>query len=149
MDRLKKQILAEKEQVEKALTHLKSTVERKDKTVIELAATGTFLHNTYNGIENILKQIVTSRNKEIPDSGTWHKELLNLAVSMGIISEGLSDELYKYLTFRHFFVHAYGFMLEETHLEDLAANIPKVWSEFLSEIESFLKKGANGKGQKK
>jgi len=149
MDRLKKQILAERENVETALNHLKYAMERKDKTVIELAAIGTFLHNVYNGIENILKQIVTSRNKEIPDSATWHKELLNLSVSMEIISEGLSDELYKYLTFRHFFVHAYGFMLEEIHLEDLAANIPKVWFQFVSEIESFLKKGANGKGQKK
>ena len=149
MDRLEKQILAEKENVEKALNHLKDAVERRQKTIIELAAIGTFLHNIYNGIENILKQIVTSRNKVIPDSSTWHKELLNLSVSMGIISEGLSDELYKYLTFRHFFVHAYGFMLEEIHLEDLAANIPKVWSGFLSEIEIFLKKEANGKGQKK
>ncbi len=149
MDRLKKQILAEEENVETALGHLKYAMERKDKTVIELAAIGTFLHNIYNGIENILKQIVISRSKEIPDSGTWHKELLNLSVSIGIISEGLSDELYKYLTFRHFFVHAYGFMLEEIHLEDLAGNIPKVWFQFLSEVEDFLKKEANGKGQKK
>jgi uncharacterized protein YutE (UPF0331/DUF86 family) len=149
MDKLKKQILAERENVETALKHLKYATERKDKTVIELAAIGTFLHNIYGGIENILKQILISRDKEIPDSATWHKELLNLSVSMGIISEGLSDELYKYLTFRHFFIHAYGFMLEEIHLEDLAANIPKVWFQFLSEIEDFLEKEVSGKGQKK
>jgi len=148
MDRLRKQILAERENIETALNHLKNAMEREDKTVIELAAVGTFLHNVYNGIENILKQILISRNKEIPDSATWHKELLNLSVSMGIISGGLSDDLYKYLTFRHFFVHAYGFMLEEIHLEDLAANIPKVWLQFLSEIEDFLKKEASGKGKK-
>jgi len=63
---------------------------------------------------------------------------------MGIISGGLSDELYEYLTFRHFFVHAYGFMLEETHLEDLSVNIPQIWSQFLSEVETFLKKEKNG-----
>jgi len=148
MDRLRKQILAERENVETALNHLKYAMERKDKTVIELAAVGTFLHNIYNGIENILKQILISKHKEIPASATWHKELLSLSVSTEIISEGLSDELYKYLTFRHFFVHAYGFMLEEIHLEDLGANIPKVWSEFLSEIEDFLKKEASGKRKK-
>lgn len=148
MDRLEKQILAEKENVEKALNHLKDAMERRQKTIIELAAIGTFLHNIYNGIENILKQTLISKNVEIPSSGTWHKELLNLSLSMGIITGGLSDELYKYLTFRHYFIHAYGFMLEETHLEDLAVNIPRVWSQFLSEIEKFLKGQVNGQEEK-
>ena len=51
-----------------------------------------------------------------------------------IISAGLSDELYEYLTFRHFFVHAYGFMLEEAPLESLVHNIPGVWFKFISEV---------------
>jgi uncharacterized protein YutE (UPF0331/DUF86 family) len=72
-------------------------------------------------------------------SGTWHKDLLNLSVSMGIVSEELSDELYRYPTFRHFFVHAYGFMLEETHLEDLVNDIPEIWLQFLSETENYPK----------
>jgi len=77
MDRLEKQILAEKENVEKAIDHLKYAMERKDKTVIELAAIGTFLHNIYNGIENILKQILNSRSIEISSSGAWHKEAID------------------------------------------------------------------------
>ena len=56
---------------------------------------------------------------------------------MGIIPEKLSDELYEYLTFRHFFIHAYGFMLEEMPLEDLANDIPEVWSRFMSAIERY------------
>ena len=68
----------------------------------------------------------------------WHKDLLNLSVSNLVISENLSDELYEYLTFRHFFVHAYGFMLEESPLEGLADNIPGLWNRFLSEIDSSL-----------
>lgn len=140
MDKLPMQILAEKESVEIALSNLKGAIARKEKTIIELAAIGTFLHNIYNGIENILKQILKAKDVEVPKSDTWHKDLLNLSVSMGIISEGLSDELYEYLTFRHFFVHAYGFMLEETHLEDLADNIPETWAQFLSEAENFFEK---------
>ncbi|HIE31751.1 MAG TPA: hypothetical protein EYP67_05140 [Methanosarcinales archaeon] len=112
---------------------------RKEKTVIELAAIGAFLHNIYNGIENILKQILYAQEVEIPRSDTWHKDLLNLSISMEIISERLSDELYQYPTFRHFFVHAYGFMLEEIHLKELAGNIREVWYRFLLEIEIFLK----------
>ncbi|MCK4256460.1 hypothetical protein KAX35_06205 [candidate division WOR-3 bacterium] len=139
MDKLTKQILAEKENIETALTNLKDAIARKEKSVIELAAIGTFLHNIYTGIENILKQILHTKDVEIPKSNTWHKDLLNLSVSMGIISEKLSDRLYEYLTFRHFFVHAYGFTLEETHLEDLTNNIPEIWLQFLQEIENSLK----------
>ena len=138
MDNLSKQVLAEKENIEKALSNLKEAMGRKTKSIIELAAIGTFLHNIYNGIENILKQVLKTKNVEIPKSDTWHKDLLNLSVSLGIISENLSDELYMYLTFRHFFVHTYGFMLEETQLEDLANNVQMIWSKFLLEIEKYL-----------
>lgn len=134
---LTKQITAEKENIEKTLSNLKNAVTRREKSVIELAAIATFLHNIYNGIENILKQVLKSESVEIPKSETWHKNLLNLSVSTGIISEKLSDELYEYLGFRHFFVHAYGFMLEDAHLEHLADNIPNVWSQFLSAIEKY------------
>ena len=139
MDMLHKKISAEKENVEIALENLNFTLSRNEKSVVELAAIGTFLHNIYNGMENILKQILVSKNVEIPKSATWHKDMLNLSQSSGIISEALSDELYKYLTFRHFFVHAYGFMLEEGHLGDLVSNIPYVWSRFNLEIDGFLK----------
>ena len=62
MDDLSKRILAEKENVEKALANLDKALKRKKKSVIELAAIGTFLHNVYNGIENILKQILKEKN---------------------------------------------------------------------------------------
>ena len=138
MEKLHKQILAEREYVEIALDNLKFAWGRQDKSVIELAAIGTFLHNIYNGIENILKRIVLSKNIDMPTSATWHKDLLILSSSIGAISENLSDDLHDYLTFRHYFVHAYGFMLEESHLVDLVANIPKVWERFLLETDNFV-----------
>ena len=136
MDSLSRQLLAEKEHVEIALDNLREAMARERKSVVELAAIGTFLHNIYNGIENILKQILKAKGTEIPRSDSWHKDILNLSESLEIISERLSDSLYEYLTFRHFFVHAYGFMLNEAHLEDLANTIPEIWSQFLSEIEN-------------
>lgn len=134
MGDLPKQIAAEVENVEVALRNLEETMGRQVKTVVELAAMGTFLHNIYNGIENILKQSLKLKNIQMTRGDNWHKELLSLSVMNGIISEALSDELYEYLTFRHFFVHAYGFMLEEAPLEPLAQNIPWVWSKFISEV---------------
>lgn len=138
MGNLSREILAEKENVERALNNLKDAMARPKKTVIELSAIATFLHNIYNGMENILKQVLKTKRIEIPRSETWHKDLLNNSVSLDIISEKLSDELYKYLTFRHFFVRAYGFMLDEAHLEDLSTDIPEIWQHFLLEIESFF-----------
>lgn len=134
---LTRKIAAEKENVERALDNLKDVMGRKKRSTVELAAIATFLHNIYNGIENILKQVLKAKGTEIPKSETSHKDLLDLSVSLGIIPEKLSDQLYEYLTFRHFFVHSYGFMLEEIHLESLTDNIPGVWSQFLSAIERY------------
>jgi len=96
---------------------------------------GGFLQNIYNGIENILRQVLGIRGVEVPRSDTWHQELLRRSMSSGIISEGLAAELRDYLSFRHFFVHGYGFMLNEAKLQDLADRLPDVWSRFQAEIE--------------
>ena len=62
MANLPKQILAEKENVEKALDNLEDALARPKKSVVELSAIATFLHNIYNGIENILKQALKIKN---------------------------------------------------------------------------------------
>jgi len=138
MDSMPRQILAEIANVEEAIRNLEAAMIRRERTVVELAAIGVFLHNIYNGIENILKQTLKMKGIQIPRTENWHKELINLSVSNKVITESLSDELYEYLTFRHFFVHAYGFMLEESPLEILADNITGLWVRFLSEIDSSL-----------
>lgn len=135
---LARKIAAEKENVDRALDNLKDAMKRKDRSTVELAAVATFIHNIYNGIENILKQILKAEGAELPKSETSHKDLLDLSVSIGIVPEKLSEQLYEYLTFRHFFVHAYGFMLKEAHLEDLANSVPDVWAKFLSAIENYF-----------
>ena len=139
MGKLIKQILAEIEHVEKTLNNLETAMSREEKSVIELAAIATFLHNIYNGIENILKQILKAKNIIIPKSDTWHKDLLTHCVSSKIIPKKLADDLFEYLSFRHFFVHSYGFMLNASPLEDLADNISKVWIKFLEATECYRK----------
>lgn len=56
------------ENVEEAIRNLHDAMSRQEKTVVELAAVATFLHNFYNGIENILKQYLGLRNIRIQKS---------------------------------------------------------------------------------
>lgn len=138
MKNLAKHILAEKENIERVLAHLSTSLEKENKSAAEVAGIAVFVHNFYNGIENILKQILKSNNVIINNSKGWHKELLESSLSKGIIPKALGDQLYEYLTFRHFFVHSYGFRLNEAKLLKLANNIPQVWADFLTAIKTYL-----------
>ena len=118
MDELFREVEAEKEHILATLQALKEALERKEKTVVELAAIATFLQNAYNGIENVLKRTL----KHISES--WHKDLLDLSVNHQIISSELSRRLDEYRAFRHFSVHGYGIMLDEEKLIPLAEKLP-------------------------
>ena len=124
--------------IEKTLSHLKVVLETENRSAAEIAGIAVFIHNFYNGVENILKQILKFNDIRIGSSEGWHKELLEVSLSKGIISKKLIDPLYEYLTFRHFFVHSYGFKLDEARLLKLANNIPQVWVDFLSAIKVYL-----------
>lgn len=80
MVNLLKEIEVEKDNVKEALANLNETLARKEKSIVELAAIATFLHNIYNGTENILKRILKASGSDIPKSETWHKDLLELSV---------------------------------------------------------------------
>jgi uncharacterized protein YutE (UPF0331/DUF86 family) len=135
MANLPRTILAEEQNVETTFSGLKEALARRDKSIVELTAIGAFLQNIYNGIENILKQSLRARGIEPPRSDTWHKQLLELSAKAGIITTETADELYDYMSFRHFFVHGYGIMLTEEPLQNLASRLPAIWERFTSEIE--------------
>jgi len=134
---LKQEILAEKEHILRTLGLLQKTLARPEKEETELAAIGSFIHNVYTGIENILKRILKFKQVTIPNSPASHKNLLDQAVATGIISLALSEDLDDYRGFRHFFVHAYAMFLDETQLIPLAENLPIVWQQFDQEIATF------------
>jgi uncharacterized protein YutE (UPF0331/DUF86 family) len=143
MDKLIEEISIEKEYIAETLKFLDEALNRSEKTAIELSAIGSFLHHSFTGMENILKRILTFKNIKIPDSASSHKDLLNIVVDEGIISQELSDNLDKYRGFRHFFVHAYGIMLNREELEPLAESLPKTWNQFEREIENYIERLEN------
>lgn len=105
MDELLREIQAEEEYIRETLQALKEALGRKERDVVELAAIATFLQNTYNGIENVLKRILKFKGIIVPLSESWHKTLLDLSIDNQIISFELSKRLDEYRAFRHFFIH--------------------------------------------
>ena len=140
MASLREKVNVEVENISIVLEELKKIKDKPNKSIVELAGIGTFLHNIYTGIENILKQILSSQGIQIPSSDSWHQDLLMQAADKGIITETIKKQLAKYLAFRHFFIHAYGFLLEEEELKLLVENVFGVYSSFKTEIDAFLTK---------
>jgi uncharacterized protein YutE (UPF0331/DUF86 family) len=141
MGELLQDFAAEKERIEDTLAALAKTLRRKRRGFVELAAIATCLHNSYSGMENLLKRVLLYLQVPLPHSATSHKDLLDLAVEQMIISQELSEALDEYRAFRHFFVHGYGIALQEAPLQPLAQNLPDIWNRFASEFKNFLASG--------
>jgi len=122
---LKEQCEAEFENIQTVLDELFTVAApgKTDYSIADMAAVATFLHNSYNGIENILKRMLSYKGLELKNAPTWHKDLLKISADSGIISNDLHDTLSDYLSFRHFFVHAYSFTLRWEELKPLVDGI--------------------------
>ncbi|MBI2265498.1 MAG: hypothetical protein HYU64_10050 [Armatimonadetes bacterium] len=130
---------AEFENIESTLQELRGIVaQEKRYSTAELTAIAAFLHNFYNGIENTLKRIMTYQNVPIPVTSTWHRDLLKSASDAAIIPATLYEQLSLYLSFRHFFVHAYSIALRWEELEPLVSSIENAWVEFRRAVETHL-----------
>lgn len=111
---------------------------KEDYSISELAAIAVFIHNFYNSVENIIKRILIFKGINIKNSSTWHKDLLTTALQYELISEKIINKLIIYLSFRHFFIHAYVISLKWLEIKPLVENIKEVVENFKSEICCFL-----------
>lgn len=138
---LKKYCEAEFENIETVMSDLSSVVKEKvfEYSTTELAAIATFLHNIYNGTENILKRVLISKGLDIRKTLTWHRDLLKTAHENGVINDDLYGTLSEYLAFRHFFVHAYSFNLNWEALRPLVDNLQDTQKMFRASLISYLK----------
>ena len=140
MAHVRELVEAELENIERTIAELPNSVSLPDLSVLELAGVATLIHNFYNGIENILKQIVISLGQKISCGQFWHQGLVETATSSGIISESTANELRRYLAFRHFFSHSYSFDLDKERIAPLVKDIPRILTCFTNDINGILKK---------
>ena len=134
MKPLRERIEAELEQIERVLAEFPQNRLYADLSVLELAGLSTLLHNFYNGIEAILKHVVQDRGLTVPEGPAWHRDLVNLAVSNGLIAPSTAEALKPYLAFRHFFVHAYAMDLQAERLEPLSEEVQDVFDLFKKDM---------------
>ncbi len=130
---------AEFENIVRVLSELPSEMSCDSLSPLERAGLGALLHSFYNGIENVLKQVLVSRGAKLPDGPSWHRDLINVAGDSGVLSKNLAEDLRRYLAFRHFFGHGYAVGLLIDRMEPLARDANRVFSRFQSEIRNCLK----------
>jgi hypothetical protein len=109
---------------------------------IELAALGTVLHSFYNGIEGIFLLVSKQIDKETPNDSSWHQSLLHQVATPTekrerLLSPEAASLLAPYMRFRHFFRHAYAFMLDWRRLKPLADDLDVVWETVKRDMVEF------------
>lgn len=122
-----------------AIEHTLSALPQKSLSQLselELAGVAALLHNFYNGMENILKQVFKAKNLTIPTGSTWHRDLLLAADHNNILPGDLIAELSNFLAFRHFFSHAYALDLFPDRMDPLVQRARDTFKQFTSEINN-------------
>ena len=137
---IEEKVRAEMENITTVLTEIERVKDMPQKELVVLVGLGAYLQSVCTGMENILKQLLVYEKIPVPNTPTWHKDLLNLAVEHNLVTGETADKMGKYLFFRHFFAHSYGFLLDETKLEPLMNDIFNTYSEFKEEIVNYLTK---------
>lgn len=126
--------------MEEKLNLSEDNITNYDKVVI-----GYYMHNFYNGCENIFRSIARFFENELtPDS--WHKDLLRRMTFEieGFRPRVISDQLYLLLDdfrgFRHKFRYTYSFELDWERERVVARKFKKTWVDMKNEMKGFIDK---------
>jgi len=101
---------------------------------VQIRAAAAAIHSVYTGIERCLILLCKQDGVAIPASAQWHRSLLSIAQEAGLISEDLHSAMDEFVAFRHFFRHAYGYMLDIELLGPLLDDLPSMIEQAKSEL---------------
>lgn len=137
---LKEYCEAEFENIDAVVAELNLVIKsgKTEYSTADLAAAATFVHNCYNGFENILKIVLSFKKINTKDTPTWHKDLLKASLDLGTIDNDLYEILSNYLSFRHFFVHSYSFNLRWEELKPLVDGLEETLSMFKKAVFGLI-----------
>lgn len=111
--------------------------------LVEMTALGSVLHSFYNGVESIFLVVAKEVDRGAPRGADWHRSLLiRMAQATSNRSRVISAEtvavLSGYLTFRHFYRHAYAFFLDWSKMRDLVIALADIWAQTKRDLLVFL-----------
>lgn len=126
--------------MEEKLNLSEDSITNYDKVVI-----GYFMHNFYNGCENIFRSIARFFENDL-SADSWHKDLLRRMTFEieGFRPRVISDQLYLLLDdfrgFRHKFRYTYSFELDWEREKVVARKFKKSWEFLQVAIALFMDK---------
>ncbi|MDI6451384.1 hypothetical protein [Anaerobaca lacustris] len=138
---LRERVESEYEAIRKTLAAMPTHRRLESLSVLELAGVAALLHNFYNGIENVIRQVFAAEGLNLPDGPAWHRDLLLAAVRHSILAETTAEQLSRFLAFRHFFSHGYALDLDPERMASLVADARIVFEVVQQEIERRLRTG--------
>lgn len=146
-------ILAIKVLVEDELTALERVTQKmaellaqraEPPTWVELRAVASLLHEFYNGVERIFERMAVGLDEGVPQGAYWHADLLaQMAAGRegkrpAVVDEPLRARLKDYFEFRHFFRHAYGYILEWDQLRWKAEALSDTFEMLRGQLRAFF-----------
>jgi predicted nucleotidyltransferase len=146
--RLKRQIEAEFDNLDKVLSQINECLEYVSESIPKsmiMRSIGSCVHDFYNGTEKIFERIAVLFDGDTPDGENWHTSLLEqMKISSpnrsAVISHELEKQLLEYLKFRHLFRNIYGGDLDWNKLYPLAIGVSDVLKTLKEQITCFLNK---------
>jgi hypothetical protein len=133
--------------LENSKNELEEHLRKKDLSTIvtnfDKAAIGFYLHNFYNGCENIFTLIARTFENTI-DPQTWHRSILgrmNLEIEgirPAVIDEELVRLLDNFRDFRHVFRHCYSFELDWNRERIVLEQFDYTFTKFKEAMDVFI-----------
>ncbi len=105
---------------------------------IEVRGAALSLASLYNGMERVLKQILSDRNQVLTEASNWHAEVLRKSTAVGVVTDKTAQDLKGLLSFRHFVRHAYSFEIDPKAINAVLDAASELVNRFVTEIEAFL-----------
>jgi hypothetical protein len=101
------------------------------------------LHSFYSGLERIFELIARQVDQNLPDSETWHRDLLQqMAEDLtdlrpGVISPESAAVVDEFRRFRHLVRNVYTINLVPAKMEGLMEALPELWPRLRAELLAF------------